>query len=171
MVRHIWAIFHGTPHEGRTQVWRRVHAVRGEVKIFRSAFLANFNSVLVMLNAVSRIRFLQPTEEHADGVITRMLNVSTQGAMRVGTSALTYTSIVDAFIWLRIDRPDVTMKVLYDRHWCWTTHHIQIAFSSFVLFECEDPSHEIDESPDENDSSELYLQLQRKREFWVRAKH
>ncbi|KAG7381565.1 hypothetical protein PHYPSEUDO_005915 [Phytophthora pseudosyringae] len=137
LVRQIWAIYRDVSSEDRTHVLRRVNAVRGEEKISRSAFPAKYEAVLVMLNALPRIRFLQPTEEDANGVLARMLEVGMHGVIRVGSYALTYRPIVDTLIWLRIKRPDVTMKVLYDRHWCWTSHQALIALGRLYFFGVE----------------------------------
>ncbi|KAG7376594.1 hypothetical protein PHYPSEUDO_013116 [Phytophthora pseudosyringae] len=90
-----------------------------------------------MLNAVPRIRFLQPIEEDANGVLARMLEVSMNGVIRVGSYALRYTPIVDTLIWLRINRPDVTLKVLYHRHWCWTNHQAPIVLGLLYFFGVE----------------------------------
>ncbi|KAG7382627.1 hypothetical protein PHYPSEUDO_004707 [Phytophthora pseudosyringae] len=141
IARRVWAVYNDTPHEGPTQVWRRVNAVRGEESISRTVFMAKFPDVLRLLNAmpnaVPQIRFLQPTKKDAARVIDLKHNASANGVIRVGSYALTYKPFVRTLIWLRINRPDVMLKVLYDRHWCWTNHQALYAICHLFIYGVE----------------------------------
>uniref|UniRef100_H3GXT2 Phospholipase D-like domain-containing protein n=1 Tax=Phytophthora ramorum TaxID=164328 RepID=H3GXT2_PHYRM len=117
----VWAIWRCTPLGDTSAtlagVCRRMNK-DGKLVVRYQTFVAKWPKVKENLDAVPRIRFGDPDSEDMAEVLRNLEDAKRDAIVRIGTYALKHPALAKTLKQLKINRPDVTIRVLFDWSSC-----------------------------------------------------